>query len=153
MLHRIRSSASPSVARLLIDDDNLIDNVDNFRAYVTIDDSDSASLLLPALHQLIKSLFCVRYVLQQSYSQCMIYRFIMFSSMIKDGQDGFSFRSPLKISSALSEIQFWARGAVVLELFRHDWIPSAPITTELYVFNVIPPFLLKKVPQGVSSDV
>ncbi len=118
MLCRITDNEATTYSRLIIDDGQLYRAIDAIRSHsLTLE----PNLMLPLIQQLLQSLFCQTCDWQSAPHQFMVYRFVIFSNMLINDESGYTFRSPLKISSGLSEIQFWARAMVVFELFRSQW--------------------------------
>lgn len=114
---------------ILVDDEELVSAVHRLRREAEkLEPSD----LVGHVQTIIKCLFARTCGWRESYLSFMIYRFIMFSNMLADDDSSYTFRSPLKISSGLSEVQFWARSMIVMDLYRDRWAPGeqAPGTYE-----------------------
>lgn len=125
MLVRIRNDTE-KYGCLLVNDDGLFDTVDKIRNH---DIDEEPVFLIEPIQDLLRQVFCRTSDWRDSYLNFNLYRFIIFQSLVRNDDAGHSFRSPLKISSALSEIQFWARGMVLLQLFISKWAPGSPVTT------------------------
>jgi hypothetical protein len=135
MLVRIRNDYD-NLGKLLVDDKDLVKAIDNI---VGCDDVfDESEYMLAAVHQVLHEIFSRRCEFKASYVEFMLYRFIIFSSMMTDEEQGYSFKNSYKISSGLSEVQFWGRSMVLMQLYIDEWSPGSPVTTEQEFESLLP---------------
>ena len=140
MLVRIRNDDSIA-SKILIDDVELIASIDRIKYHDVMLEPRS---VLPFIQDLLIQLFCRTLDCRTPYHQFMLYRFIVFHTMLPNDGAGYTFWTPLQISSMLSEVQFWARSMPLMELYKDEWCPDVQVRTDSG-FNHVCTFLSESV--------